>query len=746
MTNVELSDSKPPAYVSEIFPLTLVQSPNIFRFRLTSSINENTKEIDNRLSFHLSRKFPDVVVTWDQGDFIALAKPGKQMPDKSEWREVLEAIRTDIKDLSDSQWGMQEVRLSENTSLAPVVISQLACQVLQTNRCLSPIPVPLPSKVSQQVSVTREAKVSSEKIDLKNQLTPALSISVRSSILYKGNLADFFLNHPFRQNPEELLVGLHVQDIENSGHGIIQEIVGTVGEKREELIKWATGSTSKQALQEAPDDQPVVGIKFGKNPKLYEYAMAALRPRITSETEDRFEVQYGQLLSATKISFEERKNLLSKYKEEASQTLETFGFKLERSLNSVDYGSLFWYPQTPIDQTPLLFGKSYIGKQKEILQGIKNGGVYRRHPDYISRPIIIAALRLREFPVKLLLNEVENYLKKYGFQSQFVDKKSVTLSDNETRARVDLEKLLDEIAALGPDIVLIFLPEDDRTADKKDGGSFYQLAYNRLLRRQIATQFIYEDTVRKVDSRQILNQVIPGILAKLGNLPFILAEPMEIADYFIGLDVSRLPKSKLAGTMNACASIRLYGRQGEFIRYLLEDGLSEGEEIPKRMLERLLPAAELDGKTILIYRDGRFCGKEVTNILERVKAINAKSILVECIKSGAPRLYHSHQKNLAPPKTGLALRLSSKEALLVTTTVPVKVGLARPLRLRIHDESYPTTIEQIVETTLKLTLLHHGALQTPRLPMPLYGADRMAYLKINGIYPSISESDRQFWL
>lgn len=746
MTINELPDSKPPAYVSEIFPLTLVQPPNIFRFRLTSNINESTKEIGNRLSFHLSRKFPDVVVTWYQGDFIALAKPGKQIPNKSEWQEVLEAIRTDIKDLSDRPWGIQEVRLSENTSLAPVVVSHLACQVLQTNRCLSQIPVPLPSKVSQQASIAREAEVSAEEIELENQLTPALNISVHSSILYKGTLADFFQNNPFRQNPEKLLIGLHVQSIEESGHGIIQEIVGTIGEKREELINWATGSTSKKALQEAPDDQPVVGIKFGKNPKLYEYAMAALRPRITSETEDRFEVQYGQLLSATKISFEERKKLLSEYKEEASRTLEAFGFKLERSLNSVTYRSLFWYPQTPIDQTPLLFGKGYIGKQKEILLGLKNGGVYQRHSDYASRPINIAALRLCNLSVKLLLEEVVNYLKKYGFQSDYIYQKPVTLSDNETVARVELEKLLDDIAALEPDIVLIFLPEDDRNADKKDGGSLYQFAYNRLLRRQIATQFIYENTLKKVNFRQILNQVIPGILAKLGNLPFVLAEPMEIADYFIGLDVSRRPNLRSPGTTNACASIRLYGRRGEFIRSLLEDGYSEGEEIPKKMLERLLPAAELNGKTVVIYRDGRFCGKEVTNIVERAKAINAKPILIECIKSGAPRLYHSHQKNLAPPKAGLALRISSTEALLVTTTVPVKVGLARPLRLRIHEEGYQATIEQIVETTLKLTLLHHGALQTPRLPMPLYGADRMAYLKINGIYPSISESDRQFWL
>ncbi|MBD2729739.1 hypothetical protein H6G96_26335 [Nostoc sp. FACHB-892] len=52
-----------------------------------------------------------------------------------------------------------------------------------------------------------------------------------------------------------------------------------------------------------------------------------------------------------------------------------------------------------------------------------------------------------------------------------------------------------------------------------------------------------------------------------------------------------------------------------------------------------------------------------------------------------------------------------------------------------------------VETTLKLTLLHYGALKMPRLPMPVYGAHKMAKLRLRGIYPnSMLEGDRQFWL
>jgi len=294
---------------------------------------------------------------------------------------------------------------------------------------------------------------------------------------------------------------------------------------------------------------------------------------------------------------------------------------------------------------------------------------------------------------------------------------------------------------------LTFLPQSDRRTDDENGGSLYHQVYSHLLRRGIASQIIYADTLSRGVDQQILNQVVPGILAKLGNLPFVLAEPLEIADCFVGLDISRKSKQKLPGTKNACASVRLYGKQGEFIRYQLEDALIDGEEIPQKFLEKLLQESELRGKTVLIYRDGRFSGKEVTHLIAWAKTIGSKFILVECRKSCIPRLYNLNQKIVTAPEKGLALLLSSREAVLITTKVSEKVGLARPLRLTIREEGHQVSIEDVLETTLKLTLLHHGALQTPRLPMPLYGSDRIAYLRLNGInFSGILEGDRQFWL
>lgn len=747
--------SSTPIFLSEIFPLSST-TLNLISFRLTP---EPEREIGNRLSWRFSQKFPNIVAIWQEGYFWVLAKSEQRMPERSQWREQLTEIYEELKgEIGDRDSSMQWV---SEPSLTPEIVAQLAVRVLKMTR-------PFSSRIvltKNQVEVNREVNYWAETLEIDGTLQAALTLTLHSNFSYSRDLAHFYENHPYRQDGERLLIGLKVRDIEKNSFATLTRIVGTIAEHRQKLIEQATGAISKRSLQEAPDEQPVVAVQFGKNTHPFNYAMAALRPCVTAETANRFEVDYGELLKATKISYPERKELLQLYKEEATTVLKPYGFKLQQSVNSIKFTDLFWVPPVKLKETELLFGNGVTGFPGKILNGLSQGGVYRRHPDYgaPSRRIHIAALKLCNFTVDPFLREVQNRLQSYKFES-FIPKESkkfVSVEDGSgVDARAQVEEAVDELMTMHPDIVLTFLPTSDRHADEGEEGSFYSWVYSRLLRREIASQIIYEDTLRQVESKYLLNQVIPGILAKLGNLPFVLAEPLEIADYFIGLDISRVSKKRGMGTMNACASVRLYGKQGEFIRYRLEDALIEGEEIPQRILESFFPAAQLKGKTVLIYRDGRFCGNEVQHLRERAKAIHSQFICVECYKSGSPRLYNlldkilnepdgeKKVKVLAAPTKGLALRLSSQEVILVTTEVKSeKIGLPKPLRLKIlPDESQKISLESLVETTLKLTLLHHGSLNEPRLPIPLFGADRMAYRRLQGIYPGSLEGDRQFWL
>ena len=739
-----------PTYLSEVFSLS-IQSPNLISFRLSTEVE---REVGNRFSWRFSQKFPDVVAIWEEKSFWVLAKPNQSMPSKEEWRKALANIEEELKDdIGDRSYSIQWVQQPQFTSS---ILAQLAIRVLKIMRPFSSDTIWPQNQIENQVEVKREVEFWAETFEWQNVTHPAIVLTPHSSFVFNGTLADFYENHPYRQDAKKLLIGLKVRDREKGSSATIIALAGTIGERREELQKKATGAISKQAFEPevAPDEQPVVSVQFGKDKKPFDYAMAALKPCVTEETADRFEVKYGDLLRETKIPYKERKERLASYKQQAEKALAVYGFQLGDSINSRQYRSLFLELPFKLEETKLLFGNEVIGKRGEVLKGLSKGGVYRRHEEYLelSREIRFTVLNLCSLNVRPFFNKIKQRLERYGFS---MDKDPVnsfkgsvkSTSIAEDRAKV--EKEVDDLITVPTDIVLTFLPQSDRNADNSDDGSFYSLISSRLLRRGLSSQVIYEDTLKDTNNYDnILNQVIPGILAKLGNLPFILAEPLEIADYFMGLDISRAAKKKGVGSRNVCASVRLYGKQGDFIRYRLEDAMTEGEEIDKRTLERFLPAADLSGKTVLIYRDGHFCGGEVKYLRERAKAIGSNFILVECIKSKIPRLYNYEESVLKAPTKGLALRLSSNEVILVTTQLPSeKMGLSNPVRLKVLlEEGQQVSIESLVETTLKLTLLHHGALREPRLAVPLYGSDRIAYRRLQGISPGALDGDKQFWL
>ncbi|NEP62767.1 MAG: stem cell self-renewal protein Piwi, partial [Symploca sp. SIO2G7] len=359
-----------PIYLSEIFPLTISQ-PNLMGFRLTPEVE---REVGNRLSFYFCRKFPELVVTWHEQLFWVLGTPTRQMPSPSEWKNTLKNIQQEVEDFSHCYWSFQWVRQPAPT---PEVLAQLAFQISRTDRPFSASAI----LSDQSVEVKREPKFWAETIELDGKLQSAFTLTINSSILFTGTLSDFYQHHPFRQDPKTVLIGLKVQDIESGSSATIVQIAGTVGEHRQDLIKQATGSISKEALkpENAPDDQPLVAVQFGKNRKQFHYAMAALRPRITASTAERFGVDYGKLLKKTKISYPERQKLLDEHKRKAAAVLATYGFKVaDRCINSLEHHNLFWQPQTPLEKTELLFGKGVKSIQSKIIAGLKRGGVYRR--------------------------------------------------------------------------------------------------------------------------------------------------------------------------------------------------------------------------------------------------------------------------------------------------------------------------------------------------------------------------------
>ncbi|NEN92004.1 MAG: stem cell self-renewal protein Piwi, partial [Okeania sp. SIO3H1] len=283
----------PKRYLSEIFPLE-IDRPNFQCFRLNDKIE---RQVGNQFAWRFCQKFSEIenlrgiIVIWEKGDFWVLAKPNQSMPTSQQYKQTLKKIQEDLKeDIGDRFLSIQWVR---NPEISAYIKAQLAVRILQMNRAFSRETI----KSENQVEVKREVNFGAETFELKgvksSAIFPAIFLTPRTDFSFEGDLADFFENHPFRQNIEKLLIGLKVRDIEKNSSAKIVKLVGTIGEHREELLEKATGSVSKEKLREAPDEQPVVAVKFRKDSKEFHYAMAALRPCVTSETAHLFKVEYG---------------------------------------------------------------------------------------------------------------------------------------------------------------------------------------------------------------------------------------------------------------------------------------------------------------------------------------------------------------------------------------------------------------------------------------------------------------------
>ena len=704
-------------------------------------------QVGKKLSYRLSRYFPQVVVIWQEGRFYVLAHQTGKIPSLGEWDAALKKVQQDL-GIENNLGKLSQIK---EAKLTPVIIARLAQEILNVER-----PFSTTEKYrDKNAKVVRQANVSYEIIQRGDLHYPALTITNRSPIISIENLADFTKNHPYRQDLEQLLINLEVQTLDTNSTATIIEIVGPIVEHRAALITKATGAISRQALESAPDEQPVVAVRFGNRGDKFHYALAALCPHITAKTATQLELDWGKLIAATKIGYPERQQLLTKHKSEANRSLSPYGVQLDKSICSRGDNDqdLFWQLPEPLEQTKLLFGQGLIYPHSNIIRGLSIGGIYRRSKDFSQEiPIFIAEVDLIQSNVSgnRFMSEVARQLDKFRCKFSRLNpdgpKLNIENLDNPS-GRAELDEKLEELLIIKPDLVFIFLPQSDRERDEDDHGSLYHRIYAKLLKRGIATQFVYEKNLRDVDAKYILNQVMPGVFGKLGHIPFVLAEPLAIADVFVGLDVARKTKLRLSGTTSACAGVCSYGKQGEFLRAQSEDAIIEGEEIPGRFLEALLPAGELKGKTVAIYRDGRFCGNEAQCLADWAAVIKAKFILIECCKSGCPRLYNlstTKPSLIQAPDRGTALKLSDREAIMVTTKVEQKIGVPRPIRLKIRPEGHQVSIDDVLETTLKLTLLHYGSLKSPRLPVILHGADRIAGLRLRGVY--LSQMHRQPWL
>jgi hypothetical protein len=558
---------------------------------------------------------------------------------------------------------------------------------------------------------------------------PAVSISIASQLIHKQDLRTYV-----RQLDDcNKVIGLWVSDRTSSLKGQIVAVTGTVGQHRRRLLALTQRAEMQTLIKNAEDDEPVVRVQVGWASMQYEYVLSALRVIVRTADFSRFRINPQRALKALRLSPEFRAMQLVKPIADLAKRQQwlTDGYNSKRTpshfLTDADIG---FVPRIRVGRDSMR-----NADERTVMRSLRQGGLYKQAEAFQGgTPLRIGIINaLGPVSVERFLQGLARNLQDVQFAVDYLHEEHIR-----EVSRVDFEKALETFRGEQPHILLAFLPDD--LSDAEDERSAYHHFKSLTISNDIAGQVVQQSTL---ENTYALDNITLGVLGKTGNIPFILAEPLDYADLVVGIDIARRRKARLAGSINATAIARIYFDNGAFLRYAIHDSPLEGETIPEHVLQSLFPVREFQGKRVVIHRDGYFRGEEKRALTAWADKISAVFFLVEVLKTGTPRLYASYQRRTQRPPKGRAFRLSETEAFVVSSLPPFQDATPQPLHICTEP---PFTIQQALHSVLSLTLLHYGSLRPPRLPVTIHYSDRIAALALEGIKPKNLEGHIPFWL
>ncbi|MEM5811104.1 MAG: Piwi domain-containing protein [Candidatus Aenigmatarchaeota archaeon] len=558
---------------------------------------------------------------------------------------------------------------------------------------------------------------------------PAISISIFSRLVYNQDLAAYIKS---LSNQKEVL-NLWVADKTSSFKGEIVEILGPLSKHKKRLSNLTKREEILEIINNSSDEDQVIKV-LGSGHQTYDYPASALKIILRIEDMGRFGVNPRDALNKLRLEPSYRAELVKKiFEVTKSQNF------LENAFNSKRYSQFFLTPKEIEYEPKLLFNSaakiSVNYNERNLLSNLRTYGLYKINEKFTNGSKIRIGIinSISGFKISGFIKKLCKSLEELKFGTTYVGEEEIKIPH-----RSDLEIAINKLIKNNPDIIIVFLP--DEYSDEDENYAYFNVK-SLTINRGFASQVVYKSTLEKVN--YALDNVILGILSKVGNIPFILDKPLPYADLVVGIDVARERKKRLKGSINATATARVYFGNGEFLRYVIHDAPLEGETIPQTVLQALFPMDEFRGKQVLIHRDGFFRGEEKRVLKEWAEKIKAKFYLVEIIKSGAPRIYLYENSTIAQPPKGSAFLISETEALLVSTLSPFTDATAQPLRVRCEKDF---SIRQALHSILSLTLLHYGSVRPPRLPVTIHYSDQIARLALKGIKPKNLEGNTPFWL
>lgn len=567
---------------------------------------------------------------------------------------------------------------------------------------------------------------------------PAISISIASRLIYTQSIRQFVYsaNHP--DELSEKLIGLWVTNHDSSLRGEISGVVGRLIDHRQRLLDLAIDDAIRQWVIQTPDDDPVLKIRFGQEEVEYLGAMLRLLVRLPHLA--RFDVDPRKATHALQLPPDRRAQQVRAVSDVLKRQAMISHAYSTRNIPHAFFSANF--------EMNLRFGDNRVRpySAESLRYDFANCGVYKLKKSFTKTPIKICVVNTLSFRVEDFVEAMQRQLKRhFSFTIEVIKERQVRII-----TRKNLESAIKVVEKENPDVILAFFPDQLAQGDDDDAESSTpaDTLQAMTLGRGLPTHLITETMLNDPDMMPL---IIMGILGKTGNAPFILTEPLEHADWVIGLDVVRdtrkHPDNPKQSQTCLTAIARIYQSDGEFVRYVTRQLIQDTPQVPYVLMRDLLPQREFKEKRVVVHHDGTLADDLLQALRGWGTAIKAQFYPVEILRTGTPRLYALGEKGaVIKPQWGSAFKLNPHEALLVAN-IPAENITPQPLYVRTVDVGAGALpIEDALRGILVWSLLAYGTVGLPSLPVTIWKATQLAYWLRKGGTFHAQEGNAPFWL
>lgn len=565
---------------------------------------------------------------------------------------------------------------------------------------------------------------------------PAVSISVSSRIRHSRDVAALLAEG-------RDLTGARVTG-PGGFSGQLTAVDGPIQSGREKLLRQRMPTALHDLIRAAPGDSPVVRLKNERGSVRLPAAGLTLSLRL--EDLPQFGVEIERAEPVVRLDPPTRAALIRSL----SDVLKNAN-QIGRAYASRERTEAFVIPTD--DDTPYL--RFADRRTRPAIPGklavdFLTCGPYRLRDRFQKAPIracIVNALAVKSDDfVEAMQRQLQRLI---GFRLDIARERQVRVLKEDT-----LDAAVKVVEKEAPDIVLLFLPDAALS-------TYADYAKSLTLARALPAQIVTQTTI---DNPDAMPGVIVQLLARTGNTPAALADPIEGFHEVVGLDRVR---RTTGDTTTVHAVARVYSADGTFRRYVVRSSVVTAERPPYLLMRELFSQREYSGKRIVVHVNGRLPADMRMAIKTWGQAIKTHFALVEIVRRNVPRLYALDEGRVVAPPAGSQFVLSAHEAFVVLPYAPspppsqspnlrgreamsghardkkhIYLGLT-PQPVHVIADGMP--LRQAVDSVIRWSLLDYSA-RPAGVPATVVNTDTLAFWLEKGGTFTNDGGDVPFWL